>query len=176
MGRFPSEAFDSDAGTRARMSRIRRRDTRPELMLRRALHARGWRYFVDRPVAGVSRCRPDLLFPRLRVAVFVDGCFWHWCPLHTHLPVANAAYWQAKLMANRQRDAVHDEELQRARWTVVRVWEHEPLVEAVATVEAVLRRARDACEGPRPRATPFRRGEHPSLCRHAVCDDGDDAR
>lgn len=124
------------------MSRIRRRDTRPEQALRRALHARGWRYFVDRPVRGVSRCRPDLLFPRLGVAVFVDGCFWHFCPPHTHLPRANAAYWQAKLLANRQRDARHDDELARAGWRVVRVWEHEPLETALAAVETVLVAAR----------------------------------
>ena len=120
------------------MSRIRRRDTKPEWLLRRALHARGWRYFVDRPVRGVSRCRPDLLFPRLLVAVFVDGCFWHFCPPHTHLPRANAAYWQAKLLTNRQRDARHDAELTRAGWRVVRVWEHDPVDVALATVEAVL--------------------------------------
>jgi DNA mismatch endonuclease (patch repair protein) len=129
------------------MSRIRRRDTKPEWLLRRALHARGWRYFVDRPVRGVSRCRPDLLFPSLLVAVFVDGCFWHFCPAHTHLPRANATYWCAKLLANRQRDARHDAELTRAGWHVVRVWEHDPLEVALATVEAVLvaaQRARPA--------------------------------
>ena len=120
------------------MSRIRRRDTEPEWLLRRALHARGWRYFVDRPVRGVSRCRPDLLFPRLLVAVFVDGCFWHFCPSHTHLPRANAAYWHAKLLANRQRDARHDAELTRAGWRVVRVWEHDRVEVALLTVEAVL--------------------------------------
>jgi DNA mismatch endonuclease (patch repair protein) len=120
------------------MSRIRRRDTKPEWLLRRALHARGWRYFVDRPVRGVSRCRPDLLFPRLLVAVFVDGCFWHFCPAHTHLPRANATYWHSKLLANRQRDARHDAELTRAGWRVVRVWEHDPADVALATVEAVL--------------------------------------
>ena len=120
------------------MSRIRRRDTKPEWLLRRALHARGWRYFVDRPVRGVSRCRPDLLFPRLLVAVFVDGCFWHFCPAHTHLPRANATYWHAKLLANRQRDALHDAELTRAGWCVARVWEHDPADVALATVEAVL--------------------------------------
>ena len=120
------------------MSRIRRRDTKPEWLLRRALHARGWRYLVDRPVRGVSRCRPDLLFPRLLVAVFVDGCFWHFCPTHTHLPRANATYWHAKLLANRQRDARHDGDLTRAGWRVVRVWEHDPAEVALATVEAVL--------------------------------------
>ncbi len=126
------------------MSRIRRRDTKPEWLLRRALHARGWRYFVDRPVRGVSRCRPDLLFPGLLVAVFVDGCFWHFCPAHTHLPRANATYWHAKLLANRQRDALHDAELTGAGWCVVRVWEHDPVEVALATVEAVLVAAKRA--------------------------------
>ena len=135
------------------MSRIRRRDTKPEWLLRRALHARGWRYFVDRPVRGVSRCRPDLLFPRLQVAVFVDGCFWHFCPPHTHLPRANATYWHAKLLANRQRDARHDGDLTRAGWRVVRVWEHDPAEVALATVEAVLVAASAAAAAARRKTT-----------------------
>lgn len=80
-----TDALDCDAGTSQRMSRIARKDTAPELALRRALHSRGWRYFVDRTIDG-TRCRPDLSFPRLRVAVFVDGCFWHYCEEHTHIP------------------------------------------------------------------------------------------
>ena len=120
------------------MSRIARRDTRPELELRRALHARGRRFFVDRPVPGLSRCRPDLLFPRLRVAVFVDGCFWHWCEEHAQLPGANAAYWRQKLLDNRRRDTAATDRLTEAGWRVVRVWEHEPLDAAVARVEQVL--------------------------------------
>jgi len=148
-----SDEFDSDAATRLRMSRIRRRDTKPEWLLRRALHARGWRYFVDRPVRGVSRCRPDLLFPRLLVAVFVDGCFWHFCPPHTHLPRANATYWHAKLLANRQRDARHDAALTLAGWRVVRVWEHDPVEVALATVEAVLVAAQHARAASRRKTT-----------------------
>jgi len=120
------------------MSRIARRDTRPELELRRVLHARGRRYFVDRPVPGLSRCRPDLLFPRLRVAVFVDGCFWHACPEHCHPPRRNTEYWQAKLHDNRRRDVATTARLEAAGWRVVRGWEHEPAEELAARVERVL--------------------------------------
>ena len=139
--------FVSDPATRTRMSLIRRRDTRPELLLRRELHRRGWRFFVDRPLRDGSRCRPDLLFPRLGVAVFVDGCFWHYCPQHTHLQNANAEYWLAKLLANRQRDARHDAALRDDGWIVVRVWEHSSVDEVVASTEAVLLAA-SAVNGP----------------------------
>lgn len=131
--------FESDDATRVRMGRIARRDTRPELDLRRSLHARGWRYYVDRPVPGIARCRPDLVFPRRRVAVFVDGCFWHYCPEHTHLPRRNARYWHEKLLENRRRDVRTTRALLLAGWSVVRVWEHEPTEVAVAAVETALR-------------------------------------
>jgi len=160
--RRPDE-FDSDDATRARMARIARRDTRPELELRRALHARGRRFFVDRPVPDLPRCRPDLLFPRLRVAVFVDGCFWHLCDEHAQLPRANATYWRRKLLDNRRRDVATTARLEASGWRVVRVWEHEPLGVAVDAVE----RALDAVSvrvGPGPRGRGPRRG--PSPPRH----------
>ncbi|WP_354594634.1 very short patch repair endonuclease [Frigoribacterium sp. PvP054] len=143
-------AFESDDLTRQRMSRIARRDTAPELALRRALHAEGWRFFVDRTVEG-TRCRPDLSFPRLRVAVFVDGCFWHYCEAHTHLPRRNGDYWLDKLSGNRRRDAATTSRLEVAGWTVVRVWEHDPLDDAVRRVESELvmaRRRRGVSHGP----------------------------
>lgn len=144
------DSFECDAATRRRMSRIARRDTAPELALRRALHADGWRFFVDRTVAG-TRCRPDLSFPRLRVAVFVDGCFWHFCEVHTHLPRRNGDYWLDKLVGNRRRDSATTSRLQAAGWTVVRVWEHETLDDAVQRVESELvmaRRRRGVAHGP----------------------------
>jgi DNA mismatch endonuclease (patch repair protein) len=126
------------------MENQRRRDTRPEMALRRALHAMGLRYLVDRqPLAGLRR-RADLVFPRARVAVYIDGCFWHSCPEHGTSPRNNGAWWVAKLDANRARDADTDRRLGEAGWAVLRVWEHEdPAVAARRVAEAVrLRRHR----------------------------------
>ena len=129
----PSEA------TRARMRRQARRDTRPELALRRELHRRGRRFFVDRaPLKGLRR-RPDLVFPRRRVAVYVDGCFWHSCPVHASSPKNNAEWWAAKLAGNVVRDRDSDARLVEAGWVVVRVWEHEDPAAAADRVERALR-------------------------------------
>lgn len=125
-------------GASGRMSRQRRRDTAPELTLRRALHAKGRRFRVDAPLPGMSRRRADLLFTRRRVAVFVDGCFWHACPEHRTTPSANADWWRKKLRRNVERDHDTDEHLAAIGWRVVRIWEHTPLDVAVATVEQVL--------------------------------------
>jgi DNA mismatch endonuclease (patch repair protein) len=116
----------------------RRRDTGPERALRSELHRRGLRYRVDHaPLAGV-RCRADLVFPRSRVAVFVDGCFWHACPEHGNLPKANRDWWRTKLELNVARDRRNDEALREAGWQVIRIWEHEPVAAAADRVcEAV---------------------------------------
>lgn len=127
--------WEADEARSRHMARFGRRDTAPELALRRELHARGRRFFVDRRISGRTRARADLVFPRARVAVFVDGCFWHWCEEHAHLPKANAELWRAKLLANRQRDASHDAVLRSEGWAVIRVWEHED-----STMEAALDR------------------------------------
>src|SRR3954452_12887256 len=98
------------------MSRLGRRDTAPELALRRELHARGLRYRVDRaPVLGV-RSRADIVFGPAKVAVYVDGCFWHSCPLHATSPRANADFWAEKLARNRQRDRETDDLLRERGW------------------------------------------------------------
>lgn len=124
---FPSELTPPTAATRASMQGNRSRDTGPEMRLRRELHARGLRYFVHRaPLVGVRR-RADIVFPRLRLAVFVDGCFWHGCPDHGSEPRANATFWRDKITTNRRRDRDTDERLATAGWTVIRVWEHEPV-------------------------------------------------
>ena len=118
----------------------RRRDTDPELRLRSALHRRGWRFRVDLPVeVGDRRVRPDIAFTRQRVAVFVDGCFWHDCPEHGQRPTANAAFWEAKFRRTVERDRADTESLECSGWTVVRIWEHELASAAVATVELALR-------------------------------------
>ncbi len=128
----------TDPRTRARMSRQRRRDTAPEMALRRELHRRGLRFFVDRaPIAGMRR-RADLVFPRRHVAVYVDGCFWHRCPLHATAPKNNAEWWDAKLTANVRRDRDTDARLTDAGWIVVRVWEHEDATTAADRVQRFL--------------------------------------
>src|SRR5947209_1999356 len=116
----------------------RRRDTSPERELRSALHTRGWRFRVDLvvPVDG-ERARPDLVFTRRRVAVFVDGCFWHSCPVHGKAPLSNQSYWGPKLARNTERDRLDTERLERAGWKVVRLWEHVPLDVALELVEQV---------------------------------------
>lgn len=122
-----------------RMSEQQRRDTAPEVRLRRALHACGERYRVGYPVPGMTRCTIDVAFPRRRVAVFVDGCFWHRCPEHGTSPKANSTWWSSKLDANRARDERVNEALAQAGWTVIRVWEHEPTESAAARVLNVAR-------------------------------------
>ncbi|MBF6160383.1 DNA mismatch endonuclease Vsr [Nocardia cyriacigeorgica] len=121
------------------MSRQRRAGTEPELALRRELHRRGLRYFVDRaPIRGQRR-RADVIFPRLRVAVYVDGCFWHSCPEHATYPKNNAEWWAEKLAANVARDRATDAALAAAGWRVIRIWEHEDPVAAADRVAAALR-------------------------------------
>jgi len=102
------------------------RDTPAELAVRSALHRLGLRFRVDRPIKGVPRVRPDIVFVTERIAIFVDGCFWHRCPQHGTIPKANREWWLRKLNANVERDRRHDAALKRAGWRVIRVWEHEP--------------------------------------------------
>ena len=118
----------------------RRTDTKPELALRRALHRLGYRYRKDYRLDLESgrRVRPDIAFTARKVAVFVDGCFWHACPEHGSKPRANEWYWGPKLIRNVERDRVTDAALILAGWTVIRLWEHVPLDEAVATVVTAL--------------------------------------
>jgi DNA mismatch endonuclease (patch repair protein) len=121
-----------------------RRDTKPELALRSALHSHGLRYVVDqRPVPTLNR-RADLLFTRARLAVFVDGCFWHGCPEHGTTASTNRVWWTAKIAKNKARDAHTDTVLESAGWQVVRLWEHEirdDLDAAMARVTAALYKA-----------------------------------
>lgn len=124
-----------------RMKSQRRRDTKPEAALRLDLWRRGLRYRVDVKVVGRRR-RVDIAFTRAKVAVFVDGCFWHSCPEHGSLPKANRAWWTEKLEANARRDRDTDAELVAAGWLVIRVWEHEEAPEAADRVEAAVRARR----------------------------------
>jgi DNA mismatch endonuclease (patch repair protein) len=129
----------STPAVRRRMQSTRRRDTPAELALRRALHAKGLRYRVDMaPLPGCRR-RADLVFTRLKVAVFVDGCFWHRCPVHGTQPATNGAWWEAKLAANVARDRDTDRLLAEAGWRSVRIWAHEDPSSACEKVVACLR-------------------------------------
>ncbi|MDQ1443826.1 MAG: mismatch endonuclease, patch repair protein [Acidimicrobiaceae bacterium] len=117
----------------------RGRDTQPEMALRRALFARGLRYRVDaRPLKGLRR-KADVIFPRQRVCVFVDGCFWHSCPSHATTPSTNRDYWSAKIENNVRRDRETDEKLAAEGWTVLRFWEHDDAHAAAAAVEAAVK-------------------------------------
>lgn len=117
----------------------RRSDTKPELQLRSALHRRGYRFRKDHLLrVGAVSVRPDIVFTRWKVAVFVDGCFWHGCSEHQVIPRTNRAYWVPKLASNVERDRRVDAALRQAGWEVVRIWEHEDVDSAVALVEKLL--------------------------------------
>lgn len=144
--RTPSATSEA---VRRRMTATRRRDTPKELAVRRALHARGFRYRVDRaPIVGL-RSRADLVFSGARVAVYVHGCFWHRCAVHGTTPKANRAWWLEKLEANRRRDDATREQLERAGWAVEVIWEHEDVDDAVERV-ALLIHSRTTTPGERP--------------------------
>lgn len=120
----------------------RRVDTRPEVALRSALHRRGHRFRKDHVICvGAIRINADLVFTRSRLAVFVDGCFWHVCPIHGRAPGRNRDYWGPKLSRNVERDRRNDAALRGSGWRVLRIWEHEPLDRAVRHVEAELQAA-----------------------------------
>jgi len=116
----------------------RAKDTAPELALRQELHRRGLRYRKHvAPLSGL-RCRADVVFRAARIAVFVDGCFWHRCPEHGELPKANRAWWKAKLTRTWERDRANDRQLAEAGWTVVRVWEHDDPSDAADRIQWLL--------------------------------------
>lgn len=131
--------LNPDPATRRRMRNTRRRDTPAEMAVRRDLHARGIRFLVDRTVHGAGRARPDLVFPRVRVVVFLDGCYWHACPVHGTIPKKNREWWTAKIRANVERDRRHDKELAAAGWTVLRFWEHEDSRSVADQIEPLVR-------------------------------------
>ena len=134
-------SWASSEGVRRSMQSNKGRDTRPELALRRAVHALGLRYRVSaRPVPTVRRTA-DIVFPRARIAVFLDGCFWHGCPDHHTVAKTNATYWADKVEQNRRRDHETDEILKQAGWHVVRIWEHESPDESAIRIADTYRAA-----------------------------------
>jgi len=123
------------------MRKVRQKGTRMELELRSALHRSGLRFRVQLVLLAGSRRRADIVFSRERVAVFVDGCFWHGCPLHGTRPKRNANWWGEKLAKNRERDEDTNDLLGKSGWVVLRIWEHEDVLRAALQVrEVVLRR------------------------------------
>jgi DNA mismatch endonuclease, patch repair protein len=133
-----TESWATTPAIRRTMQGCRWRDTSSELALRSAVHSLGLRYAVDvRPVPQVRR-KADLVFRTERLAVYLDGCFWHGCPQHYTAPAAHADYWKTKLHGNRSRDAETDRVLAAAGWTTLRFWEHEDPIQAALRVKAVL--------------------------------------
>jgi DNA mismatch endonuclease (patch repair protein) len=124
---------------RLNMSRIRGRDTKPEKTLRSALHAEGLRFRIHR--RDIAGC-PDVVFPTQKIAVFVDGCFWHGCPEHQTMPRTNPAFWEKKLQRNRERDEVVTRTLESAGWKILRFWEHEVRQEISSVVRTVKKTVR----------------------------------
>lgn len=125
-----------------RMKKIRQRDTSAELALRSELHARGLRYRIQVPVLSKPRRVADVAFKGLRVAVLVDGCFWHGCPQHATWPKQNAEFWRAKIHANQQRDRDTDDRLRGEGWAVVRAWAHESPERVAAKVASIVEKRR----------------------------------
>ncbi|MGW9349599.1 very short patch repair endonuclease [Nocardiopsis flavescens] len=143
----PRPAKALNEGVRKSMRANRGRDTGPELAVRRLVHAAGLRYRVSaRPLPDLRRTA-DLVFTRRRIAVFIDGCFWHGCPEHHTRARTNADYWAEKVRANRERDADTDRRLARAGWTVLRIWEHEGADAAAQRIVAAVRGAGDTPGG-----------------------------
>ncbi len=125
-----------NAAVSAQMSRMPRRSTGPEMAVRRELHRRGLRFRVNfTALPG----RPDLVFTRARIAVFVDGCFWHRCPDHATMPRNNREWWSAKLERNVARDGEKDAALQALGWVPLHVWEHEGPGDACDRIERLWR-------------------------------------
>lgn len=155
------QSWASSPAARRTMQANRARDTKPEVALRSALWRAGLRFFKNRRPIGGRRCEVDIVFPSDRVAVQVDGCFWHGCPDHGTSPVANGDWWRAKLDRNRERDLANTLALQQAGWTVLRVWEHESVAFAVQEVQDILGQIR-ASRGEGPVKTRTRRPTDPA--------------
>ncbi|RDS82346.1 very short patch repair endonuclease [Dyella monticola] len=121
-----------------RMAKIRQKGTDAEIALRREIRKMGLRYRVDYEVLKKPRRVADIAFPRRKIAIFVDGCFWHGCPAHATWPKQNAEFWRQKIEANRQRDNDTNDRLQDLGWTVLRFWSHESPSEAAKTIARVV--------------------------------------
>lgn len=152
-------SWAASPATRKSMQGNRRCDTRPEVELRSRLHRAGLRFRKDRLlVVPGCRVRPDIVFGAARVAVFLDGCFWHGCSEHGSLPKTNTIFWSEKFARNRQRDCAVDEALSAEGWLVLRFWEHEDVDETCVAIESAVRRRRPL---PAPARRPAQGAVHP---------------
>lgn len=144
----PEGSWASSAANRRSMLGNRARDTAPELALRSLVHAAGLRYRVAaKPLPGMRRTA-DMVFRPIRVAVFVDGCFWHGCDQHFVPPKTNPDYWREKIGGNMRRDRETDARLADAGWLVLRFWEHQPTGECAEAVVAAVRERRAELRNP----------------------------
>ncbi len=144
MGEHPStgDSWASTPTVRKIMQGNKSRDTAPELAVRRLLHASGYRFRVDYPLPGLARRRADVAFTRVRLAVFIDGCFWHGCPRHFVQPRSNPEYWLAKISTNVARDKSTNSHLSASGWAVLRYWSHEDPQAIVRDVTSCVDRLR----------------------------------
>ncbi|MGW1326600.1 very short patch repair endonuclease [Streptomyces antibioticus] len=144
----PEGSWASSAARRRNMQAIRNRDTKPEWLIRRLVHARGLRYRVAaKPLPGLRRTA-DMVFGPTKVAVFIDGCYWHGCPEHYVPPKTNPGYWSDKVARNMARDRDTNQRLAEAGWTVLRFWEHEPSEACAARIAAEVEERRGSDRKP----------------------------
>lgn len=137
------KSWASSPASRATMLANRSRDTKPELALRTLLHARGLRYRVDFKPLATLRSRADIVFTKAKVAIYVDGCYWHGCPQHYQPSKTNIDYWGPKIESNRLRDERINIALREVGWVVVRVWEHENPVDVADAIAQIVARKGD---------------------------------
>lgn len=143
----PEGSWASSAARRRNMQAIRSRDTKPEILIRRLVHAAGLRYRVAaRPLPDLRRTA-DMVFRSAKVAVFIDGCYWHGCPEHYVPPKTNSGYWSEKVLRNVRRDRDTDQKLEEAGWLVLRFWEHEPSGACAREIAAVVLNRRAGRDG-----------------------------
>jgi DNA mismatch endonuclease, patch repair protein len=148
---------DSWAGSRSvrrSMQGNRGGKTKPEIALRSALHRNGFRFKIGSRLIPGTRRTADIAFTTEKVAVFVDGCFWHGCAMHGHIPLRNESFWSAKIIRNKQRDAEVDQSLIEAGWAVIRVWEHESIDDALRVVATRIRERRGVASSRPARGAP----------------------
>ena len=155
----------TDRATSARMSRTEGRDNAFERAIRSELHERGHRFRVHYPVPERTRRTIDIAFTRWRVAIFLDGCFWHGCPLHGTMPKRNAEFWTSKIQQNQERDAQTTLALVDAGWQVLRVWEHERPELVITRIQSVIERIRRDATVRKPIAAGRRRVMNPKQAR-----------
>lgn len=136
------ESWASSPRARRVMVGNRSRDTKPELAVRKACHALGLRYRVDARPLPTLRRRADLVFPTERVAIFVDGCYWHGCPRHYVASKSNMDYWTEKIRRNKVRDAETDSALREAGWMPLRIWQHDDPTTAASMIAEQVRSRR----------------------------------